>query len=278
MAEGRRPFCSTWEVFDKAGHDDGKWLLLEVFSGKARLTARAGANPRWKAMDPIDVICGWDLQKESKRKELLELIDRAKPDLVTLAPPCGPWSSWTQLCQDLEALYERRRLHLPFWKLAADIWARQCAGGLLVLLEQPARSEALKLNYMLSRSDVVRAVVAQCAFGLVDLENGKPYQKLTSLDVNCSAMAAKLLQGAYCTHGPGEHQAIEGSCKVNGQSIRRSEAAAAWPTKLCDRILEAAEASLEGSGGAQHLGYVVLGGGGWRTLLGGSSCDECLLP
>ena len=59
-----------------------------------------------------------------------------------------------------------------------------------------------------------------------------------------SAMAATLLRGAYCTHAPGEHQVIEGSCRVDGQTMRRSELAAAWPTPLCDRILEAAEFSL----------------------------------
>ena len=128
------------------------------------------------------------------------------------------------------------------------------------MLEQPARSEALKLRYMTSRSDVVKAVVAQCAFGLKDLENGRPYLKLTSLDVNCSVMAAQLLCGAYCTHGPGEHQQIEGSCKVGGRTLRRSETAAAWPEKLCDRILEAAGRIITEPDGATTLFLVVSGG------------------
>ena len=191
---GVKSALATLKVFDCANKDDGKWVLLEVFAGKARLTEQARQHPLWTALEPIDVLSGWDLQKEGKRKELLDLIDKEAPDLVTLSPPCGPWSSWTQLCQDIEGLWERRRQRLPFWKLAGEVWQRQCDGGRLVLLEQPARSEALKLRYMTSREDVVKAVVAQCAFGLKDLENGKPYVKLTSLDVNCSVMAV-----GFCT-------------------------------------------------------------------------------
>ena len=270
MKAGVRSALGVLEVFDKARRDDGRWLVMEVFAGKARLTSRAREHPDWKALDPIDVIYGWDLQKESKRKELLDLVDEAKPDLVTIAPPCGPWSSWTRLCQDPEALWERRRQHLPCWKLAGDLWERQRAGGRLVLLEQPARSEALKLRYMVNRGDVVKAVVAQCAFGLKDLENGKPHQKLTSLDVNCSAMAATLLRAAHCSHAPGEHQVIEGSCRVNGQTMRRSELAAAWPLALCDRILEAAAFSLRGRTVAPSVGSWSLvaetGGGCWEAV------------
>ena len=73
--------------------DDGKWVLLEIFAGKARLTERARQHPSWKALDPLDIVYGCDLQKEAKQKEILDLIDKAKPDLITLAPPCGPWSS-----------------------------------------------------------------------------------------------------------------------------------------------------------------------------------------
>ena len=67
-----------------------------------------------------------------------------------------------------------------FVEVSKDVWAPQDEGGRLVLLEQPALSEALNLEYMKAREHVVKAVVAQCAFGLKDLENGKPRRKLTS--------------------------------------------------------------------------------------------------
>ena len=270
LKAGVRAAMATLQVFDRANHDDGKWLLLEIFAGKALLTRCARQHADWRALEPIDLSAGWDLNKETDRKALLDLVDKEKPDLVTLAPPCGPWSSWTQMCRDVDALMERRRQHLPFWKLVGDIWQRQCAGGRLVLVEQPARSEALKLQYMLAREGVVKAVVAQCAFGLKDPENGKPHQKLTSLDVNCSVMAAQLPRQAYCSHAPGEHQPIEGSCRVNGQLVRRSEAAAAWPVKLCERILEAAGLSFRSrtvpTSSTSWSLVAEAGGGCWETV------------
>ena len=44
---------------------------------------------------------------------------------------------------------------------------------------------------------------------------------------------------------PGEHQTVEGTCSVKGQTVRRSAAAAAWPPAMCDRILQAAHKTLQ---------------------------------
>ena len=54
----------------------------------------------------------------------------------------------------------------------------------LVLTEQPLGSEGLKLSIMELRPQLHRAKVAQCMFGSEDVENGKPHQNLTDLDVN----------------------------------------------------------------------------------------------
>lgn len=45
-------------------------------------------------------------------------------------------------------------------------------------------SAALKLPCMLARSNVHRAVVDQCMFGLCDPSSRRPYRKRTALDVN----------------------------------------------------------------------------------------------
>ena len=153
LKNGVRDALQVLQVFDKA------------FAGKAGLSEQARRRSSWKVVDPVDLVYGWDLQVPVKRKELLDMAVMLKPDLVTLAPPCG-WSSWTQLCKGPEGLWERRRLQLTLWKLSKDVWAAQDEGGRLVLLEQPALSEALNLEYMKAREHVVKAVVAQCAFGL----------------------------------------------------------------------------------------------------------------
>ena len=92
LKTGVRTALATLEVFNRANRDDGRWLLLEIFAGKALLTKRAGQRANWRALEPVDIVYGWDLGKEAHRKALLDLIDKEKPDLVTMAPPCGPWS------------------------------------------------------------------------------------------------------------------------------------------------------------------------------------------
>ena len=96
-----------------------------------------------------------------------------------------------------------------------------------MLLEQPRGSMALNLTYMKERANVWRAIVPQCAFGLRDPENGKPYQKYASLEVNQEEMAADIKAGITCQHGPGAHQTVEG-------------------TRVGDRILRAASLTLKG--------------------------------
>ena len=49
MKAGVRSALGVLEVFERARLEDGKWLVLEVFAGKARLTTRARENPCWKA-------------------------------------------------------------------------------------------------------------------------------------------------------------------------------------------------------------------------------------
>ena len=81
----------------------------------------------------------YDLLKEGVWKKIKAMIAEEQPDLVTLAPPCGPWSSWTHLCLDREALSKRRREYLLFWKFAKEVWDIQYKEGKLALVEQPVR-------------------------------------------------------------------------------------------------------------------------------------------
>ncbi|CAE7399266.1 ppiA [Symbiodinium sp. CCMP2456] len=69
---------------------NGSWVLLEVFAGGATLTQVAGGQGSWRALAAVDIAGGWDLSCRETAKKLLALIDHERPDLVTLAPPCGP--------------------------------------------------------------------------------------------------------------------------------------------------------------------------------------------
>ena len=267
LKQGVRQALATMGLLGRAADADDRWVLLEIFAGTARLTAVARARRRWHALAPVDLHFGWDLSRPADRKELLDLVDKLEPDLVTMAPPCGPWSSWTHMCRDLDGLWERRRQQLPFWNLVSVIWAKQTKAARLALVEQPERSEALHLDCMKKRRSLFRAVVPQCFFGLCDPATGMPYQKRTALDVNSSVMAAALLQGVGCFHGPGERQHIDCATYQDGKVVRRSTTAAAWPQALCERILDAAEAHFKAqTAPSRHLALHAASSDAWEAV------------
>ena len=225
------------------------YTVLEIFAGSATLTMTAGRSTRWKAYEPVDHIFSveHDLTKEANRKRMLEFIDRVEPDLVVVTPPCGPWCSWQNLRVDVAALNEERRQHLPFWKFARDVWDRQDAGGRLVLIENPSRSEAWDLRYMRERPTVHRVLVDQCMFGLHDPVSNLLYQKTTALDTNNFIFAGGL-EGTRqrCNHQPHEHEQIRGMVKWEDEWVSRSEFAGRWTVEFSKFILKAAWHTLQG--------------------------------
>ena len=84
-----------------------KRRILEVVSGEHRLTALAIRDEDWDPLEPIDIRNGYDLRKASVRRDLLKQIEEEKPDVVTLAPLCSPWSSRQRL-QDPEIVNAKR--------------------------------------------------------------------------------------------------------------------------------------------------------------------------
>ena len=86
---------------------------------------------------------------------------------------------------------------------------------------------------------------------------------------------AQLFRGAYCTHGPGEHQVIEGSMSTVSPSD--AQAAAIWPAKLCD-LIGGCGGVLEEPDGASSVNIMVFGGRDRRQLPGSRSREQCLSP
>lgn len=225
------------------------YMVLELFAGSATLSRHARSRKGWASYEPVDIIFGeeHDLRKPENIKRILDVVTGFEPDLVVITPPCGPWSTWQRMRIDFDALDEQRRQHLPFWRLARKVWDVQTRGGRLALTEQPDGSEALELNYMTGREQLHRVVVDQCEFGLKDPVSHKWYKKPTALDVNEEEFAMRLAQVSRCSHRPDEHEQIKGSVYWQGKWQRRSTLAAAWPNKLADHILKAAEDSWKGA-------------------------------
>ena len=196
----------------------------------------------------VDLSGGWDLTCRETMKKLLEIVDNEKPDLVTMVPPCGPWCQAVPLDENKDAKWEWRCQRLPLWIAVVEVWKRQHAGRRLVMLEQPTQSAALKLSMLTGRPEAIRVVLDHCAFGLCDPQSGKPFQRQVIFGVNDAVFAKGLAKHAWCQHPPqtNAHQAVEGSCLVAGEWLRRSAVACRWTEAFCQHVLQAAENALKG--------------------------------
>ena len=224
---------------------ENRFVLLEIYAGTATLTKVARQKKdTWTALDPVDILYGYDLTKLEDRKRVWQVIEKEEPDLITLAMPCGPWCQWMNLC-DPDTVEEKRTESMPLWRFARQVWDHQVQRHRLVLTENPLGSEGLKMTFMEQRRSCYRAKVAQCCFGLKDVESGKPHRKLTAFDASCPVMAAALEEGAVCMHRPEEHQVLEGKVFYKGEWRNRSALAGAWTPELCRHILKAAQKSLQ---------------------------------
>ena len=241
VQQGRR----LMEAVKQGARVNDKFMVLEIFSGSSMLTRTAMEAPGWGAYQPIDVLLGedGDMSKKPNRERVKNTVRTLKPDLVVITPPCGPWCAWQRLCHDLDNLDEIRKRHLPFWKLAREVWDIQQQAGRLCLTEQPLGSEALETKYMVEREPVE---VDQCMFGLKDPVSQLLYRKSTALDVTEQAFAVGLAGVRRCNHQPREHEQIRGSVIVAGRRRQRSELAACWTKDFATYILQAAQKSLAG--------------------------------
>ena len=69
----------------------GKIDFLELFSGSARLSQVAAMNGL-RVGQPIDLRTGFDLLTSEGRAQTMKIIEEQKPEIIFLAPVCGPWS------------------------------------------------------------------------------------------------------------------------------------------------------------------------------------------
>ena len=67
---------------------------MEVWAGHAAATLEAARATGWNATEPVDLLYGTNLRKPSECAAVERDILRLEPDLLIMAPPCGPWCSW----------------------------------------------------------------------------------------------------------------------------------------------------------------------------------------
>lgn len=232
-------------------------VLLEVFSGSMHLSL-AAASRGWTVLEPCDVLLGTDLMEPRNQAALVEDIKQWSPDLVTWAPPCGPYSPLQQIMprnpkkryMKVLRLKRKRQRTNKLWKFChgqfhdqGEVNTKSIGDGqVLHMVENPLPSAAWNMFKFTGHA----ARVDQCAFGLKLKPRGLKVKKATRLQCNHQGMAQGLNQRCRCPHpktGPRHDHIISGD-RVGSKWQSRSARCATWPMALCHHMLAQAEEAM----------------------------------
>ena len=139
----------------------GKIHVLEIFAGSARFSQRCALSGL-KVGTPVDIRTGFDVMTSKGRHMVMEIIREQAPDVILMAPVCGPWSKMQNIQQDQQKVGEKRRRYLPTIEFVASIARYQLKHRRYFIIENPQTSSF-------------------CAYGLKDPESGLRSLKPTSL-------------------------------------------------------------------------------------------------
>ena len=159
----------------------------------------------------FDLVEGWDLLDVRVQREVDRLLDRARPELLVVCPPCKHMGGWHRLNASKLCPLERARM-IRVARAQARYAAEQCHKQLKregrILFEHPWGSSIWKY-------EPVRALVKKfgvnkvdmCAYGLVDPGSQTPTQKTTGVLLSDPDMKRQCRQRS----GDHDHQTIEGT-------------------------------------------------------------------
>ena len=110
-----------------------EWVVMEIFPTHAPWH-RADPAGQWKAAGPV-----WEkgVPPSKQCQRVMEQVRDAKPDLVVIGPPSGPWSPWWQ--GSARETMEHKVKFWPMWRLIWEIWEYQTSHHRLVLLQVPGK-------------------------------------------------------------------------------------------------------------------------------------------
>ena len=167
---------------------------------------------------------------------VMEIIREQAPDVILMAPVCGPWSNMQNIQQDQQRVWEKRKRYLP---MVASIARYQLKHGRYFIIENPQTSKIWYLNCMqqlFSDPSVTWRDFHLCAHGLKDLESGLRSLKPTSL-MHC--LPPEVMRPIFrrCKNSTSsvkhEHQPLEGNAGTFGS---RTKLAQVYPYQFCQDL------------------------------------------
>ena len=90
----------------------GKIHVLEIFAGSARFS-QCCALSGLTVGTPVDIRTGFGVMTSKGRHMVMEIIKEQAPDVILMAPVCGPWSNMQNIQQDQQRVWEKRKRYLP---------------------------------------------------------------------------------------------------------------------------------------------------------------------
>ena len=200
-----------------------------------------------KCCDSLDLRNGWDFTKETDRRKCRDMIKTKKPRVLTVCPPCGPFSPLQHLSmgkgnpQKRERRLAEGRVLLAF---AMELCELQMELGNIFVFEHPLKADSWLeevVKRVQSKPGVHEILLDQCMFGLRDPQSKKLYRKPTRLLTNscCGGHLAKRCNGKH------DHQRIEGQTRVGGCWINRSVCAQVYPKSLVLGLVKLVENELQ---------------------------------
>lgn len=213
--------------------------LFEVFCGpNSQLTHQCGCLSGQAQRFSRDRC---DLQSKDGRGILFSELHQCHPRHVWFAPVCKPWCAFSSLngsqsLEKWEELQQNRRSHLEQLALGIVIYRFQQQNGNHLHWEQPRGSLMLKLPLLKELYEgTAAAEFDMCQFGLQDPQSLEPIRKGMVI-MTTSKIMFQHLHGRTCQGTHAHHQRIEGTTKIAGNRILRSQFTENYPRKFARSI------------------------------------------
>ena len=163
---------------------------------------------------------GVDLNTDVGRQDLFAYLNKFKPDVVVMAPPCkgfGPWIHLNRII-NAEAVRAARRDGVPLATLCAEVAEFQLSCGNHFIIEQPRTSLMFQLPSWKELAKIAHvAVCDQCRFGLKN-PDGTHLKKPTKFIASSPILLAHVAN-RFCLDNH-EHGKVKSSAEN-------------WPISLC---------------------------------------------
>ena len=228
---------TLWLITEKGNID-----FLEIFAGSQRLSYEC-ATAGYKVGSPIDKNNSpqHDILTAEGRQLVWDIVERQKPKVIFLAPPCTPWSQMQNI-NDRAKVEEQRQQAVPLLNFCREIAKYQASLNRYFVIENPSTSKIWTTRQFQEIANIPGTSWRNtdfCMFGMKDPASGKYYHKRVSLLFNCPVRMMerlfRLCTPATCRH---EHEKVEGYCAGYG---RRTTLSQVYPVSFCKAFAESME-------------------------------------